>query len=382
MRSRYPSTTGSRRLLRTAVVACIALLAAACSGSSASGVEAAQARVTSAEQAVADAKTALEQANSTFCGQAKDYIQSVDRYGKLFVDSAATVGDVQTLGADLEQPRASVTSAAQAVLDAHDALNHANQDLADARVALAAAQASASGSPGKTPSPSPTTPLSSPKVPSASVDRVKTAEADLQSASQSISDQTPLTEATETFTSAAFALEIAWIGLFADAGCLTDEKSQQADAAIRDYTVALQENLKAAGFYTAEVDGVYGPETVKAVEDLQTAAGLPVTGLVDRATSAALDEAVAKRNGSAEAQDAIEATAVQTTLKLAGYWPGAIDGQWTPELTAAVKEFQKALGIKPTGVFDAATLAAIEEALNAPPPTTSPPTATNPSPSG
>ena len=42
---------------------------------------------------------------------------------------------------------------------------------------------------------------------------------------------------------------------------------------------------------------------------------------------------------------------------------GPIDGQWTPELTAALKEFQKALGVKPTGVVDAATLGALEKKL-------------------
>ena len=166
---------------------------------------------------------------------------------------------------------------------------------------------------------------------------MKQAETELETAGQGITDQTALSEATETYTSAAFALEVAWINLFADAGCLSDEQSQQANSAVRDYTTALQQRLKDAGYYRGRIDGVYGPETVTAVEALQTDAGLPVTGLVDRATSAALDEAVGAKNQNASQQDAIEATAVQTTLKLAGYWPGAIDGQWTPELTTAVE---------------------------------------------
>ena len=36
---------------------------------------------------------------------------------------------------------------------------------------------------------------------------------------------------------------------------------------------------------------------------------------------------------------------------------------WTDELTAALQEFQIALGVEPTGVVDAATLAAFEQAL-------------------
>jgi murein L,D-transpeptidase YcbB/YkuD len=340
--------------------------------------------VTEAQQAVDDAQAALDQANSAFCTEAKGYLTAIDQYGKAFDDSAATVGDVKTLGADLAQPRESTTAAAQAVLDAHDALNEANQELADAQAALAAAKASASGKPGKTPASTPSFTPSSPEVPTATVDRVKKAEADLEAASQGITDQTPVREAAETFTSAAFALEVSWLDLFADAGCLTQEQSKEANAAVREYTTALQKSLKTAGYFQGEVDGVYGPETVKAVEGLQEDSGLPVTGLVDRATSAALDQAVANKAGSAAAQESIEATAVQTTLKIAGYWTGPIDGEWTPALTDALMEFQKALGVKPTGAVDAATLAALEKALEERPstsPSSTPAPSTSPSPS-
>jgi murein L,D-transpeptidase YcbB/YkuD len=370
-------TVGGRGL---AVLGAVVVLAAACSGRSAGGVDAAQERVTAAQQAVDDAEAALTQAQSEFCNQAKDYILAVDRYGKLFTDGEATVGDVRTLGTDLAVPRESTAAAAQAVVDAHDALNAANQELADAQAALASALASAS--PGGSPtSPPKVAPSSSPEVPTASVERVKQAEAELEAAAAGIGDETPLRQAGETYTSAAFALEMSWINLFADAGCLTDEESKQAADALRDYTTALQKRLKEAGYYDGKVDGVYGPETVKAVEDLQTDAGLPVTGLVDRPTSEALDDAVAQKGGEAAAEDMIEATSVQTTLKLAGYWPGPIDGEWTQELTDALKEFQTALGVEPTGVVDAATLGALEEALAAGPSASPSPEPTS-SPSG
>ena len=38
-------------------------------------------------------------------------------------------------------------------------------------------------------------------------------------------------------------------------------------------------------------------------------------------------------------------------------------GVWTPALTEALKDFQTALGVEPTGTVDAATLAALEEAI-------------------
>ena len=77
--------------------------------------------------------------------------------------------------------------------------------------------------------------------------------------------------------------------------------------------------------------------------------------------------------------------AVQQTLKLAGFWDGPVDGQWTPALTEALKDFQTELGVKPTGTVDAATIAALEKAIaeaqaEAPSPTTSATPTTSPSP--
>jgi hypothetical protein len=130
----------------TALLLCLLTLVAGCTRSTGSDVEAAQKRVTNAQSAVADASAALQQSNTAFCAAAKDYITAIDRYGKVFDEQAATVGDVKTLGSDLAQPRESTTAAARAVLDAHDALNAATKELADAKAALAVANASASGS--------------------------------------------------------------------------------------------------------------------------------------------------------------------------------------------------------------------------------------------
>jgi len=376
-----------------AMLAGLAIAAVACTGSStpqpspspSDPVAVAKQHVNQAKQAVKKAQADLDAAGSAFCAEAKDYVAAIDRYGKLFEDDAATVGDVQTLGADLEQPRASTQAAAQAVLDARTALESAQQELANAQTELSRAKAEkkkASASPGTTVQPSPVpSPSPLPTLPQSSIDRVTKAEADLRAASQGITAQTTLADAGEAFSSAAFALEVAWLNLFADAGCLTNPQAEQAADAVRKYTTALQTNLTTAGYYDDKVDGVYGPNTVKAVEDLQKDAGLPVTGLVDQATAAALDAAVAKVEGEAAAQQAIETTSVQTALKLAGYWNGPIDGTWTPELTAALKEFQSALGVKPTGAVDAATLAALDEAIAAlasPPPTSAPATSTPP----
>ena len=76
---------------------------------------------------------------------------------------------------------------------------------------------------------------------------------------------------------------------------------------------------------------MYGPATVAAVEDLQEANGLPVTGTVDKATAEAL-QAELEALGGAAAQTTVATTAaVQQTLKLAGFWDGPVDGVWTPD---------------------------------------------------
>jgi Raf kinase inhibitor-like YbhB/YbcL family protein len=361
-----------------ALVIGLALVAAGCAGEP-DPVTEAEERVAAAEQGVTDAQAAYQAASQGFCGQAEAYIQAIDRYGKLFEDDAATVGDVQTLGADLAAPQGDVAAAGQAVLDARDQVDAANAELVAAQEALAEARSSASAT-AIEPSVSETTPP--PELPTASIDRVQEAEEELTEASAGITAETPLVEAAETFNSAAFALEVAWLGLFADAGCLETEQQEAAVEAVRGYTSALQKSLKTAGFYDGKVDGIYGPQTVAAVEALQQDAGLPVTGLVDRATSEALDEAVADAKGGEAAAESAHTAAVQTTLALAGYWDGPIDGVWTDDLTEALKEFQEDLGVEPTGAVDAATLAALEELISSlttlPPPTTSPPETSEP----
>jgi peptidoglycan hydrolase-like protein with peptidoglycan-binding domain len=359
MRERFGR--GARLGCLSALTVSMVLVTAACGGTTQVD-SAAQAKVDSATKAQAEAKVAFDKASAGFCGDSKTYITALDGYGKAFDDKAATVGDVRKAGSDLVKPREAVTTSAQGVVDTKDALTKAEKDLAQAEADLAEARSSASGSAAKastTTKPTTTTTL----VPPASVDRVKKAEADLAATTEGITDQTPLLQATASFNAAAFTLEVAWLRLFADAGCLTGDQRVQADAAVRQYTVELQKNLQTAGFYTGDVDGLYGPSTVAAVEALQKSAGLPVTGLVDQATSAALDAAVAAKGGAAASQIAAQTAAVQSTLKLAGYWTGPVDGKWTPELTDALKRFQTALGVPATGAVDAATLNALEDAI-------------------
>ncbi|MFH8252652.1 peptidoglycan-binding protein [Microbacterium sp. B2969] len=359
-----------------ASLAGLALAAVALAGcGNVSSVDVAQAKVTAKEKAVAEAEDALTAASSKFCDASKDYIVALDRYGDVLNDTAPTVGDVRDAGSDLVKPRADAFGGAEAAVEASQALDKAHQELADAQAALANAQSGSTGEPVEA-TPAPT---STPLAPAATVDRVKQAESEFSDAQGAITDDTPLEAASEQFNSAAVALEMAWLRLFADAGCISDQNQAAAEEAVRAYTTALQQDLATAGFYTGTVDGIYGPLTVQAVEDLQKAAGLPVTGTVDKATADALQAAIAAKGGAAAQASVASTAAVQQTLKLLGFWDGPVDGVWTPELTDAVKEFQTKLGVEPTGAVDAATVAAFEhaiaqlkESLASPSPTTEP----------
>lgn len=368
--ARWASLSTARvRLPRAAALVGSALLAAACSsGSTTAGttttedpVAAAQARVTTAQADLTKANETVTAAGEQLCREAKDYVVALDRYGTLFTDGKATVGDVKTTGADLAEPRESVSAAATAVDEAHGEAASAAGELADAQAALANAQATAAG--GSPPSTPPASTTTTTLVPPGTINRVKQAEADLAQVSEGITDSTPLVQATASYNSAALALEVAWLKLLVDAGCVTDEQQAQAVAQLTDYTAAVQTQLQQAGYYQAPVDGIYGPQTVAAVQQLQTDSGLPTTGFVDQATALALDRKLAAVGQQAAEQALTQTAAVQTMLKLTGYWTGPIDGTWTPELTEALKSFQTALGVPPTGTVDAPTLAALEQAL-------------------
>ncbi|MBO3741886.1 peptidoglycan-binding domain-containing protein [Actinoplanes flavus] len=336
------------------------------------------ARVRIAERQLADAQEALAGAQAelagqvdAFCRTSSSYVTALDRYGDLITGTAPTVGDVKGAGADLAEPRSEVVTSVEKLAAARQAVADAEKDLAEAAAAVTSARTGASLPPAPSPSPSPT-PEPRASVADTTVSRVKQADADFTAAQAGIGDQTPMRQASERFNAAAVALEMSWLDLLGEAGCVTEDQRGRA----RDYTLAVQKSLSTAGYYRAEVDGVYGPATVDAVRAVQKAHGLTGTGTVDKATDAALQEDLRAKGGAA-AEAAIASTAaVQQTLKLAGFWSGPVDGTWTDELTEALQAFQKNLGVEPTGTVDAATIAAVEHtraAKTSPAPSVSPP---------
>lgn len=369
-----------RRLSRAAVWFGLAALVSTGCGSSEgdTDVQRAESRVAEQREALASAQSELDAKTAAFCASTASYLTALDRYGDVLNHTAPTVGDVKDAGSDLAKPREDTLSSAEDVTTASQEVAAAEQDLAEAEAALVAARAQAQGQPAPTTTATASTTEPAPLAPAATVNRVKQADADFTAAQEGISDQTPLGQASQQFNAAAVALEMAWLRLFADAGCLTDDQHKQAQAAVHDYTVALQQSLADAGYYKGDVDGVYGPETVEAVKTLQEANGLPTTGTVDKATDAALQATLQAKGGVAAKQAVASTAALQQTLKLAGFWTGPVDGTWTAALTEALESFQTALGVEPTGTVDAATITALQSAIataKQPAPSTTPPVA-------
>ncbi len=323
-------------------------------------IETAQAGVDARSEALTEAQESAAASRAEFCADAQRYIAALDRYGKVFTEESATVGDVRSLGRELDAPHQQVKASAQKAVDAH-------HDVVEAQAALAAAQAdleSARSGSSTTTTSAATPSTSTTLLPAATVDRVRAEQEDLDAAIGSITDATPLAQAGQQVNAAAFALEAAWFRVVSDAGCLDDEQQAQAQVALTGYAAAVQSALKSLGFYQGGVDGIYGPATVEAVKALQSAHGLPVTGYVDAATAAAIESGLVAKGADSAVQAVAATSALQATLKLAGYWSGPIDGQWTQALTDALKSFQSALHVPASGVVDNATMEALRQAIS------------------
>ncbi|MGH8943035.1 MAG: peptidoglycan-binding domain-containing protein, partial [Acidimicrobiia bacterium] len=208
----------------------------------------------------------IEEAQAQFCSDVEEYVTALGNYGGLFEDVELTVGDVQSAGEDLEPAR-------EAVLDSAARFREAVEADPDSAVDIV---------------------LVDPE----SIEIVEEAEAAFDDAVAGIDQRTLVTEAGVSFTSAAYQLQVAWTRLFLDAGCLDEEGLANASEWITDYVTALQADLTTAGYYTGEIDGIYGPETIDAVERLQEDSDLPVTGLMDPATQAALAELLGQQESA------------------------------------------------------------------------------------
>ena len=134
---------------------------------------------------------------------------------------------------------------------------------------------------------------------------------------------------------------------------------------------ALEERLHALGYLSAEADSVYDADTRQALEGLQQANGLIVTGQLDDDTRAVLEDgAVVSRQAYLQRfaqtyQDmeplqtgsvSNQVQTMQQRLIEYGYFAGNSDGVFGDATQMAVQRFQMVNGLPVTGVADGMTL--------------------------
>lgn len=124
----------------------------------------------------------------------------------------------------------------------------------------------------------------------------------------------------------------------------------------------IQERLVIHG-YKVSVDEIYGPKSAKAVEKFQKANGLPVTGIVDDATMAALNTLDKRMEIKLDNpyMRGEEVKHVQERLIVHGYKVSS-DGVYGPKSAKAVEKFQKVKGFPTTGIVDDITMDALNMA--------------------
>ena len=341
-----------------------ALIASACSDSDDEGDDA---TTTTAQETVAEAQ-------AKFCTEGENYVDALDTYGQVFDDSEPTVGDLK----EGVEPLKEAGDAAQAAgEDLGAAIAARAEEIAKEQEEHAAAVKEAEEKGEEPPTTTTSTTLVEINIQGETLDQVQAAQDNLDTTLEGISDETPITEAGVDLTSAAYELEVSWIVLLIEAGCVDDTNA--ALERVKQYVASIQSDLTDAGYFTGPIDGIWGPETANAIKALQAANGLPETGFMDPATQQALADEL-------EGQESAQVSALQGVLTALGFYTGPIDGVWSEELENSLKAFQEALGVPATGVVDEATLRAFqdelaraEEALNtttteAPPDTTAAPT--------
>lgn len=127
---------------------------------------------------------------------------------------------------------------------------------------------------------------------------------------------------------------------------------------------ALQVGLRARSLYFGPIDGLFGPETSKAVRALQRRYGLVVDGVPGSRTRAALGRYGRPRLGSRLLRLGAfgwDVAMLQFMLARCGTAPGAVDASFGRQTLAAVHAYQRRLRIVQDGVVGPATLTRLRQ---------------------
>jgi peptidoglycan hydrolase-like protein with peptidoglycan-binding domain len=123
----------------------------------------------------------------------------------------------------------------------------------------------------------------------------------------------------------------------------------------------VQSALNEAGYNAGTVDGVWGAATTRALRDFQKGKGLEVTGALDEGSVLALgfsrDEFF--QSAPQAALRPADIRQVQEALNKEGFRVSPVDGQWGPATRSALRDFQQARGLEPSGTLDRETVLAL-----------------------
>ncbi len=118
-------------------------------------------------------------------------------------------------------------------------------------------------------------------------------------------------------------------------------------------TFRVQQDLKALGYFDGVIDGVAGPETQAALEQFQTAQGIPADGEFGPQTDAAMvPELMAD---TAYVED------LQERLADIDLYSGPIDGDYGNGTRTAVEKLQASCELEETGEIDIDTRVCLDQ---------------------
>ncbi len=139
----------------------------------------------------------------------------------------------------------------------------------------------------------------------------------------------------------------------------------------------LQQELAQLNYYEGSIDGIMGPQTVQAIQDLQRQAGLSQTGTMNSATEAALHNYLVHGNSAMNPPPdpasnpaptptpsySASVAALQKQLAELNYYEGPVNGISGPATAQAITYLQREAGLAQTGQLNAATQAALNNYL-------------------
>lgn len=142
------------------------------------------------------------------------------------------------------------------------------------------------------------------------------------------------------------------------------------DAQVKQRILAdIQRRLKDRGYYTGKLDGIFGPNTLWALNTYRTQRGLPSTLPVTAEDAVSLGVDLQSYNDLSNrlADESFKKNVimrVQLTLQALGYYDGPTMGVMDPATRAALNSYRKAKGIKTSETLDVTTLNALGIVIN------------------